>query len=247
MLEITSLNNRYVKSTLKLSQKKYRSIENKFLIEGFKSIYEAFECGIDIEYVFVLREKADKYAFLGDKVIIATNTVLKKISTTDTAPEAVGVGRQRHFSVSDLKDAKKLVLLENIRDLGNLGTVLRSAAAFGADGVILYGEPADLYNPKCVRSAVGNLWKLPVVHLDKIKGKFADFQRVATLPHAKNSLKNFKPADKIIVMFGSEADGLSQELIDYATESVKIEMADNVESLNLSVACAIVLYELFIL
>lgn len=246
MQEITSVNNQLVKETVKLQQKKYRDNQKQFLIEGFKPIKEAFDAGIEIKYAFVHKEKKDKYSFLEDKLILANDAVLKKISTTDTPPEAVGVAIQKHFSISDLERAKKVVLLENIRDLGNLGTILRSAVAFKADGVVLYGDCADLYNPKCVRSTVGNLWKIPVVYLDKLDKTFDNFQRIATLPRSNNLLKNFKPEEKILLMFGSEADGLSQELVSYSTDSVKIEMAETVESLNLSVSCAVIMYELFV-
>ena len=148
------------------------------------------------------------------------------------------------------KQQKKIVLLENVKDLGNLGTILRTSVAFGADAVVLYGkECADLYNPKCVRSTVGNLWKIPVVYItdfEELKYTFADYDRIATLPRATHFLKNCKIDEKAVVMFGSEADGLSDELINFSTKSVKIEMATNVESLNLSVSCAVVLYELFV-
>lgn len=246
MEEITSINNALVKNTVKLQQKKYRDSENKFLLEGFKPISEAYSAGIEIDYVFVLKEKSTRYSFLGDKLIPTTEAVLKKISTTDSAPEAVGVGFQKHYFMKDLDNSKKVILLENIRDLGNLGTILRSAVAFGADGVILYGDCADLYNPKCVRSTVGNLWKIPVVYCRDLGDKFDDFQRIATLPRAKHMLKDFKSSEKMLVMFGSEADGLSEELINYSNNSVKIEMAETVESLNLSVSCAVVMYNLFI-
>lgn len=246
MQEITSVNNQLVKETVKLQQKKYRDSENKFLLEGFKPLKEAIDAGIEIEYAFVQKEKAGKYSFLADKLILTNEAVLKKVSTTDTPPEAVGVGVQKHFSVSDLRNAKKVVLLENIKDLGNLGTILRSAVAFNADGVVLYGDCADLYNPKCVRSAVGNLWKIPVVSINKLDNIFDDFQRVATLPRTDKLLKSFEPQEKILLMFGSEADGLSEELINYSTDSVKIEMSETVESLNLSVSCSVIMYELFV-
>lgn len=242
---ITSVNNELVKETVKLQQKKYRDKENKFLLEGFKSIEEAFQAGVEIKYVFTTDEK--RYAF-APNVIPASEAVLKKISTTDSAPDAVGVAVKKVYSLEDLKGAKKVVLLENIKDLGNLGTILRTSAAFGADAVVLYGgECADLYNPKCVRSTVGNLWKIPVVYIQKItqlQEIFGNFERVATLPRAKVYLKEFSVKQPVLVMFGSEADGLSNELINFATKEVKIEMAKAVESLNLSVSCAVVLYKL---
>lgn len=246
-MELTSVNNNLVKETAKLLQKKYRDKENLFLLEGFKAIEEAFISGIELKEVFVLKEKADKYAFLKKDLILTTEAVLKKISAADSAPEAVAIGVQKHFSLNDIKNGKKLVLLENIRDLGNLGTIIRTATAFKAEGIILFGDCADLYNPKCVRSTVGNLWKLPIIQIKDINNLkiFEDFQKIATLPRATISLKNIKPKEKCLVMFGSEADGLSDELIRLSTESVKIEMAENVESLNLSISCGVVLYQLF--
>ncbi len=244
---ITSINNELVKETVRLQQKKYRDKENKFLLEGFKSIEEAYNAGVKIEYVFTTDEK--KYSFLGEKVILTTEPVLKKVSTTDSAPDAVGIGIKKVYSIEDLKGARKVVLLENIKDLGNLGTILRTAVAFGADAVVLYGkECADLYNPKCVRSTVGNLWKIPVVYIEEFSGLqiFKEFERVATLPRATQYLKDFNIKEPMLVMFGSEADGLSEDLINFATKEVKIEMASKVESLNLSVSCAVVLYELMV-
>lgn len=242
-MEITSVNNNLVKETVKLQQKKYRT--EKFLLEGYKPILEAFNAGIKINYVFVLAEKANEYNFLSDKIILTTEAVLKKISTTDSAPDAVGVAFKKNYDKSALMNTKKVVLLENIKDVGNLGTILRTATAFGFDAVVLYGESTDLYNPKCVRASVGNLWKIPVIEIHDFKQLeqiFKDYSRIATLPRANNYLKDFTPQCPCLVMFGSEADGLSEQLINWATESVKIEMSDNVESLNLSISCAVVLY-----
>ncbi len=247
-MEITSVNNEQVKDVVKLQQKKYRDIENKFLLEGFKAIDEAFRAGLDIEKVFVISGKENEYLFLKDKLISATEPVLKKISTTDSAPDAVAVAFKKHYEKANFTSANRVVLLENIKDLGNLGTILRTSTAFGVDGIVLYGDCADIYNPKCVRASVGNLWKIPVIYFKDFKDLefFKDYQRVATLPKAKSYLKNFKANEKCLVMFGSEADGLSDELIKFSTDSVKIEMAPNVESLNLSAACAVVLYQIFV-
>ena len=133
--------------------------------------------------------------------------------------------------------------------MGNLGTIIRSSVAFGADAIILYGDSVDIYNPKCVRASVGNLWKLPVIHLKEFKElekTFKDFERVATLPRTNNLLKTFKPKFPCLIMFGSEANGLSEDLINFSTTSVKIEMKNTVESLNLASSASIILYELFV-
>ncbi len=248
MREITGINNELVKETVKLQQKKYR--DKKFLLEGEKCVEEAFQAGIEILYAFVLKEKCEKFSYLGEKIICASEQVLKKVSTTDSVPEVVAVALKKNYGIEDIKNSKKLVLLENIKDLGNLGTILRTSKAFKSDGIILYGgECADLYNPKCVRSAVGNLWKIPVVYINDffvLKENFSNYERVATLPRAQEGLKGFRINPPVIVMFGSEAEGLSDELVEFSTRQVKIEMDSEVESLNLSVSCAVVLYKLFL-
>lgn len=248
-IEITSVNNELVKETVKLQQKKHRDETKKFLLEGFKPIEEAFSSNIEIEKVFVLKEKAQKYSLLKNKLILTTEAVLKKISTTDSAPDAVAIAKQKIFTLNDIKSASKILLLENIKDSGNLGTILRTAKAFSQDAVILFGDTVDLYNPKCVRAAVGNLWKIPVVQikdLQILKETFQDFEKVATLPKAENTvfLKDYKSNSPYLIMFGSEADGLSDELVDITTKKVTIEMNPDVESLNLSVSVGVVLYNL---
>ena len=129
---------------------------------------------------------------------------MSKISTSTTPPKVVAVAKQPSLIWNN--DYKKVVLLEDIKDAGNLGTILRTSAAFGVDAVILYGDTVDLYNPKCVRSSVGNLWKVPVFEIkdvDLLKNTFSDFERVATLPKSDNSvwLKDYKAQEKVLLMF----------------------------------------------
>jgi TrmH family RNA methyltransferase len=179
-------------------------------------------------------------------LILTTEAVLKKISTTDSPPEAVAIAKQKIFTLNDIKSAQKVVLLENIKDLGNLGTILRTANAFSQDAVILFGDTVDIYNPKCVRSTVGNLWKLPVIQIKDfsvLKSAFKKFEKVATLPRSQGTidLKDFAAKSPYLIMFGSEAEGLSQELINFSTKKVTIEMNSEVESLNLSVSVGIIL------
>lgn len=246
-MEITSVNNELVKETVKLQQKKYR--RGKFLLEGYKAIKEAFDCGIKLEKIFVNKNKISEYDFAKDIIIETNEAVLKKLATTESAPNAVAVGVQKVYDKNILKAVKKAVLLENIKDLGNLGTIIRSSVAFGAEAIVLFGESVDIYNPKSVRASVGNLWKIPIIHikdLDELKEIFAGFERIATLPRSKNMLKTFKIKTPSLIMFGSEADGLSDELVNFATDSVKIEMSQTVESLNLATSVSVILYELFV-
>ena len=238
-MKITSVNNDLVKETAKLLQRKYR--KDKFLLEGSKCIEEAIESGLEIENLFVLEGSNEFKDF--ENRIETTEAVLSKISSTESAPKSVAVAKRLHQEWSD--DYKKVILLENIKDAGNLGTILRTAAAFDVDAIVLYGDTVDLYNPKCVRSSVGNLWKIPVFELDNLD-RFSDYERVATLPKSEKTvwLKDYKPAEKCLIMFGAESTGLSNELKDFATKNITIEMSDKVESLNLSVSVAIILYKM---
>jgi len=244
-MKITSVTNDTVKETAKLLNKKYREESQLFLIEGEKALEEAILSGIEIVRIFSQEGITD---FCGIETIETTEAVLSKISSTTSAPKIVGVGKQR--KISWRKDYKKVLLLENIKDAGNLGTILRTACAFNVDSVILYGDTVDLYNPKCVRSSVGNLWKVPVFEIknfEELKTLTENFEeRIATLPKSDKTvwLNNYKPVRKCLVMFGSEAFGLSDELKKYATKNITIEMSENVESLNLSMSVGIILYKI---
>ncbi len=252
-MEITSVNNDLVKETAKLQQKKYRDETGLFLLEGFKAVDEACVSGVKIKRVFIEkgRGKSCGLSFSNGTEIIETNAaVLKKISTTSTPPEIVAVAYQVENSFDNL--GKNVVLLENIRDLGNLGTIIRTSVAFGVDSIVLFGDTVDIYNPKVVRSAVGQLWKINIIHIsdiNELKKYFSNYKRFATLPKSDNSkyLSEVKFSDEYkLVMFGSEADGLSEDLKSFATDNITIEMKDNVESLNLSISAGVVLYKIFI-
>lgn len=268
-MKITSVNNDLVKETAKLLKSKYRDETGLFLIEGEKGVREAIEAGVSIKHIFVLEgfninviSNAVKQSSLNNSgllqtsscsdvslIIETTEAILSKISDTKTSPKIIAVAYQPKQDIDLLKKAKKVVLLEGIKDAGNLGTILRTASAFGIDGIVLYGDTVNLYNPKCVRSTVGCLWKVPVIQikdLNILKNVFASFERIATLPKGEDViyLNNYIPDEKVLVMFGSEADGLSEELKDFATKNLTIEMAVNVESLNLSVSVAVVMYKI---
>ena len=247
-MKITSVNNELVKEITKLQQRKYRDESGLFLLEGEKCIEEAIEYGIEIKHLLVI-EGYDKFQKI--ERIETIEAVLSKISTTVSAPKCVAVGKQKQEKWN--KGYKKVVLLEDIKDAGNLGTILRTSCAFGVDALILYGNTVDLYNPKCVRASVGNLWKIPVFNIngfDKLKEVCKDFTPIATLAQNKNSvwLKDFKQTDKMLIMFGTESSGLSDELINYSKEKgqgITIEMTESVESLNLSISVGVILYQLF--
>lgn len=247
-MEITSTTNNLVKEVAKLAQKKYRNETKLFLIEGQKAVEEAFALNIDFENIFVLKEKAQKYSQFKN-ALLTNEAVLKKISTTETAPEIVAVAKQIEFTSKDIATKNKLVLLENIKDSGNLGTIFRTCTALGVDGIILVGDTVDVYNPKTVRSAVGNLFKTPFVtikNIREIKQIFPQHELLATVVPQDNThnIIGLKLAAQSIIMFGSEATGLSADAVEIADKKITIPISKDVESLNLSTAVTICVWEL---
>ena len=247
--KITSINNELIKNTAKLLQKKYREESGLFLLEGEKCIEEAFAYGIKIKHLFV-QTGYDKFSDV--EHIEVTETVMSKISDAKSAPKCVAVAEQVKPEWQGNK-YNRVVLLDSIKDAGNLGTIIRTCCAFGVDAIIMYGDAVDLYNPKCVRSTVGNLWKIPefnVKSFKELKNMCKEFTPVATLPKSNNTilLKNYSASSKSLIMFGSEADGLCDELKSYAEEfgvNLTVEMDSNVESLNLSISAGVILHHLY--
>ena len=249
MIEITSLTNNIVKDVVKLQQKKFREDSGLFLLEGKKPIEEAIANKVELLRVFALNPDELPTTKQEFEIIKTNEAVLKKISTTDTAPTMVAVGKQKIINNDWLKKAKKIVLFEDIKDAGNLGTILRTASAFNIDGIILYGNTVDLYNPKCVRASVGNLWKnniLKINSIEELKNHLNSFTKIGTLPKCENSeyLNNFNFPERTCLFFGSEADGLSKDLKSLTDTNITIEMNPTVESLNLAVSASIIMYKM---
>lgn len=246
MLEITSVNNDKIKETAKLQQKKYRNETGLFLLEGYKPVFEAYNEKVEIQTVYTTQKYLEKFSFIKEKIVPVTEPVLKKLSTTSSVCEAVAVAKQKNITIEQIKDKKRIVLIENIKDAGNLGTLLRSAAAFNIEAVILSGDTIDLYNPKVVRSAVGALFKIPVVNVDlkEVRKLFKSHNFIATVVNHKDivnpaTINYTKP---FVIMLGSEADGLTKESIETADIKTTIPIQKNTESLNLSIAGSIMFY-----
>lgn len=262
MQEITSLQNPIIKETTALHQKKYRAESGMFLAEGFKCVEEALRSGLEIKYVFVNSEsnKQDKFFELLEttktQVYFVDEKIMKKISTTETPPEIVAVAFQKKFSLQDIFKQKNslIIVLENIKDAGNLGTVIRTAKAADVSGIILTGDCTDIYNPKVIRSSAGNLWKLPVVYFKDTGNlrqeieKFNSCRFFATKVAENRNSKFYNEVDykqPAVIFFGSEAEGISDILANQADELIKIPMNKEIESLNLSISAGIIMYEAF--
>ncbi len=248
MQTITSVNNQTVLSAKLLHQKKHRDQEGLFLVEGLKVIEEAVSSNLNIQKIFLTNEKTGQNLKIStDKIFLVNEAVMKKLSTTDTPAEIIAIIEKPKHKLSSFQD-KTVVLLDNVKDPGNLGTIIRTAAAFGISAVVLTGETVDIYNPKVIRATVGNLWKIPVLKMksDELKKTFKNHRFLATTLDKNKKPKAFfevKKNKNTVIMFGSEAGGLSDKMLNLADEFIMIPMENNVESLNLSISAGIVMYE----
>ncbi len=247
---ITSENNAQLKNISVLLKKgKERQKKGLFVAEGRKMCLEACELGI-VEKAYL----SESYAKELGKVTCDYETVLdevfNRIAETVTPQGVIALIRIPEGDASGIvKTARKLLLLEDLQDPGNLGTMIRTAEAAGMDAVILSKNSVDVYNPKVVRSTMGAVFRVPVFYTEDLVGLIKElndngFNTIATHLAAK---KNYYDADlsgKTAILIGNEGNGLSDEATSAAGEKVRIPMAGKVESLNASVAAALMMYEL---
>ncbi|HSA06496.1 MAG TPA: RNA methyltransferase [Candidatus Gastranaerophilales bacterium] len=254
MQEISSVQNPIIKMATSLHDKKARNESGLFIIEGFKGVEDALNFGLEITHIFLNCSRIEKIKEYPKNLLYMVNDrILKKISTTDSPPDIIAVAKQFNYNINDILTEQNpiIIAIEDIKDPGNLGTIIRTAKAAGISGIILTGETADIFNPKTVRASAANLWKIPIIHL-KEKAKLKEllrtdkpFQFISTSLASKNSKTYFEIDYKqpSVIIFGSEATGISSELNNLADINIKIPMNPEIESLNLSVSVGIILYE----
>ena len=160
------------------------------------------------------------------------------------------MARQIKFKPEDIQSKNKIILLENIKDSGNLGTIIRTCCALDVEAIILAGETVDIYNPKTIRSAVGNMFKIPFLEVQSVEDAKKilpqhKFYATVVPQNGTKSIKDIKINEKSVILFGSEAFGLSENAIRICDENITIPISQNVESLNLSTAVTICVWELF--
>ena len=245
---ITSSENKLIKELTSLQSKKQRHKIGKFLLESKRSIEEALIYGTEPEMV-VLRENVELPAFLSDykgMVVVVEERLFPKLSTTENSQGIIGVYKFFDTKINNFLAKEKLLFLDGIQDPGNLGTIVRSAAAFGLDGILIGPGSVDIYNDKVLRSTLGGIFALPILDIktEELKlFKKHGFSIVGAALGGKN-IYNYAFSLKTVVGVGNENSGLSQDFIDLADDFITIEINNKMESLNASVAASIVLYEL---
>lgn len=237
---IKSLNNKRIKELSKLLIKKYRDNENKFLVEGEHLVEEAFKAGLLLE-VFKCEDCALDYDV---DTTLVTYEVLKKLTNSKNPQKVVGVVKK----LSNSKIGDRIIVLDNLQDPGNLGTIIRSSVAFNMDTIVLSEATVDLYNDKVVRSSEGMMFHINIVkrNIDKLidelheKGYIILGTKVDGGTETNDIQKNLKYA----IVVGNEGAGVRKSILDKCDKYLYIPMNSQCESLNVGVATSIIMYEL---
>ena len=257
--EITSHANPAIKAVKALHLKKRRDETGLFVAEGARVIQEAMARGLLPETLILSEAGADRASLsrlcaqtlaAGKEVLSVTPQILEKIARRDNPQNVIALFRQERRGAKDLPAMPKgtLIALENIKDPGNLGTILRTADATGSAGVLLIGDTCDPYSPEAVRATMGSLFAVPIYRLS-----LAEFVAYATpfkgdiIGTALQTDKDYRaitPRAPTLLLMGSEQAGLSAEARRACTHLVKLPMRGGADSLNLAVATGVMLYHL---
>lgn len=255
MQVITSKDNELVKHIRKLKDKKYRDESNEYIIEGTNLIEEAVKEKAKIKKVIICENTTKTYELptnirleIAKYECIYVSEKIFNLITQVTNPQGIMAIVEKTTKEDEIDYTQDLiVMLDDIQDPGNLGTILRTIDSIGLKQIIVSKETADAFNPKVVRSTMGAIFRIKIIEsenlIDTIKNiKKHHFKLIVTSLQTDNTIYDINYNKKIIVI-GNEGNGVSKEIQDMADEKIKIPMLGKTESLNASVATGIVLYE----
>lgn len=238
---ITSKDNNRIKEIRKLLNKKYSLEKGLFVIEGENLVTEAIKNNV-LQELYVLDGYNCNLSFNYDNVSL---DVMKSISDLKSTPRLLGIASFDNKKVL----GKRMVLLDEIQDPGNAGTIIRNSVAFGIDTIIFSKNSVSPYNEKVLRSTGGMIFNINIV-IDDLENIIKDIKQknikvIGTSLHTDNDLESISNLETYAVVFGNEGNGVRKEILNMCDEVVKIKMDSNCESLNVGVSSGIVLYHLF--
>lgn len=249
---ITSASNSQVKNIISLLKKSgERKRRGLFVIEGIRMFREVpFE---SVQNVYASESFArDNTALLdGYRYEIVRDDIFDRMSDTRSPQGILAAVNMPQYSMNDIVGKSRnplIVVLENIQDPGNLGTIIRSAEGAGADGIIMSADTVDIYNPKTVRSTMGSLFRMPFVYSDDICAEVRKLSEkgintCAAHLEGAEEYYNIDYCPPTAILIGNEGGGLTKELTGAARSRIKIPMRGELESLNAAVSAAVLLYE----
>lgn len=237
---IESLQNKKIKELVKLHTKKERDKQSLFLVEGEHMVLEA-EASHLLKEIYILEGKDNPTKL---EPIFCTQPVLNKLSVQNSNAVMIGVCQKPKYTEGK---EDRILLLNEVQDPGNVGTLVRTAYSFGFDAIYVSKGCADPFNEKTLQSSQGAVFHLPIYSCDMlqtIQEKKESMEMYATaLHHDSIDLQQAKPKAKFGIVLGNEGQGLPNDIIEACTHCLKIEM-DRFESLNVAIAGAICMYTL---
>ena len=255
MQVISSKDNEIVKNIRKLKEKKYRDLENAYIVEGIKLVKEAIAEKAKIKQIVMCENFADNsdldkdtlYEIAKHNLIYVTEKVFNLITDVKTPQGIIAVIEKNNANTQIDYSQDIIIALDDLQDPGNLGTILRTVDSANLNQIILSKNSADPYNPKVVRSTMGGIFRVNIIETENLQETLKNMQKnnfkiMVTSLNTQNSIYDVDYTKKVIVI-GNEANGVSKEIQDMADEKVKIPMLGKTESLNASIATGIMIYE----
>lgn len=256
---IESKDNQKIKLVRSLDTKKGRDSQGLYIIESVKLIYEAVNQNINLKFVLIDDSCEDKkdvseLVKLLEKnhieYCLVSSSIFLKISNTVTSQGILGVAYKNDYKIDDIvRDNNFLIFCDKLQDPGNLGTIIRTADAFGPCSVILSPCSVDSYNSKTVRAAAGAIYRVPIVEINDVdefveKLRANKYKIVSTVVNSNESFDIIDNVEKLCLVIGNEGNGVSEHVQSISDYRITIKMTGNTESLNASIAAAISIYEI---
>ena len=255
MQTITSKDNELIKHIRKLKDKKYRDESNEYVVEGVKLVEEAEKENAKIKQIIVCEDTTRTYEIpthimleIARYECISVSNKIFNIITQVTNPQGIMAIIEKNAQNAKIDYTQDIiVVLDDVQDPGNLGTILRTVDSIGLNQIIVSKGTADAFNSKVVRSTMGAIFRIKIIEVENLAQAIKEmrkhhFKLMVTSLQTKNSIYDIDFYKKIIVI-GNEANGVSKEIQDMADEKAKIPMLGRTESLNASVAAGVVMYE----
>ena len=252
---ITSVSNPQVKRLLQLQKKaKARNEEGVFVVEGLRMFLEVPKDYVEKVYVsenFYNKKKQELNLQKFPLEVLAEH-VFEHVSDTKTPQGVLCVVKQMEYKLEELLQHRNshFVVLDNLQDPGNVGTILRTAEAAGVNAVFMSRDSVDVYNPKTIRSTMGSIYRLPFLYIEDITVLLEQFRELGIRSYAAHlegkqeyDREDFRGGTAILI--GNEGNGLRDEVVEKADTLVRIPMCGQVESLNAGVAASVLMFEVF--
>lgn len=236
-----------VRAVRALDRRALRYQRNEFRVEGPQAVREALKHPEQVKSHFITETCASNFPELAPNAIVVSDLVLAAMTDVTTPQGVIAVCQLPQLSLHSLASPRLMLIADQVRDPGNLGTMIRTADAAGADAIVITGESVDPWSPKVIRSAAGSHWHLPVIHVDQLS-EVADWLRsnqIALLAAVGEAERNFAEEDLAKAtawLVGNEAHGLGDEAIALANRSISIPIYGQAESLNVALAAGLLLY-----